>query len=180
MRSSFVRELEALTGEDSYFYSIETPTKECYKDFSSKEPKIIKDQSEDIEGRSGNIDLTLYNSELKREHLIEFKFGNKDTCRKDFLKLLCDDKQCKTNYYINILETFKDGTRINVEGKFKKAIKYILDNYKNEIVSDLVIVVGVLDSEENKSDFFIYKTINKNQIEIEIEREIEIKIEEKD
>lgn len=178
MRSSFIRELEALTGEDSYFYSIESPTKECYKDFSSKEPKIIKDQSENIEGRSGNIDLTLYNNELKREHLIEFKFGNKDTCKKDFLKLLCDDKQCKTNYYINILETFKDRTRDNIEDKFKDAIKHVLDNYKNEIVSDLVIVVGVLYSEENESNFFIYKTINKNQIEIE--REIEIKIEEKD
>lgn len=185
MRSSFIRELEALTGEDSYFYSIESPTKECYKDFSSKEPKIIKDQSENIEGRSGNIDLTLYNNELKREHLIEFKFGNKDTCKKDFLKLLCDDKQCKTNYYINILETFKDGTRKDVEKKYKdvekkykNAIKHVLDNYKNEIVSDLVIVVGVLYSEENESNFFIYKTINKNQIEIE--REIEIKIEEKD
>lgn len=55
MRSSFIRELEALTGEDSYFYSIESPTKECYKDFSSKEPKIIKDQSENIEGRSGTL-----------------------------------------------------------------------------------------------------------------------------
>ena len=125
MRSSFIRELEALAGEDSYFYSIETPTKECYKDFSSKEPKIIKDQSENIKGRSGNIDLTLYNSELKREHLIEFKFGNKDTCKKDFLKLLCDDKQCKINYYINILNNADDETHKTLKKKYQlsKAVK---------------------------------------------------------
>ncbi|MGI5975640.1 MAG: hypothetical protein ACOX7E_07855 [Paludibacter sp.] len=69
IRLLMIRELEAMTKKDSYFYSIETPTRKCYKDFSTDDPEIAESKDD---GQSGNIDLTLYNKELKREHLIEF------------------------------------------------------------------------------------------------------------
>lgn len=168
MRVLLIRELEARSDEDSYFYSIETPTKEIYRFSENGEknnPKIG-------EGQSANIDLTIYNKKFVRTHLLEFKFGNKDTCTKDFLKLLCDDKQCKTNYYINILETFNKSTRDSVEEKYGEAIKYVEKNYQDNIVSDLVIIVGVLYTKHSESDFFIYETINKNQKTIVIREEI--------
>jgi len=98
-RFLFVRELEIQKDVD-FYYSIETPTKEPYKDFSTEKPAIGK-------GKSGNVDVTLYEKKDEkycRKHLIEFKFDNVKTCTKDFLKLLCDDEGCNTNYYINILK----------------------------------------------------------------------------
>jgi len=151
----FVRELEKQENT-KFFYSIETPTNVPYKDFSGEDPKIG-------EGRSGNVDVTLYekgNDKFERKHLIEFKYDNVETCRKDFLKLLCDDQQCKTNYYINVLKNYDSGTIPNLIKKYEESIDYIFRIYPNEIISNLVIIVGVLE-QKKENDFFIFKEINK-------------------
>ncbi|MGI5975639.1 MAG: hypothetical protein ACOX7E_07850 [Paludibacter sp.] len=53
----------------------------------------------------------------------------------------------------------------SLEGKFKTAVDYILKKYKNKIVSNLVIIVGILNKNE-KTDLFMYETINESQTEI--------------
>ena len=141
VRFLFVKELEK---QRDYFYSIETPTSKCYGDFSPpKEPKIKND------GRSGNIDLVLYKIEMndfRRKHLIEFKHGNDDSCKKDFLKLLCDDKYTEINYYINTLEKCNNKTMTSLLEKYHKAIEYIFNEYQSDICSKIIIVICFIGS----------------------------------
>lgn len=80
--------IEALKEEEKaqgylYSYSVETPTKNRYS-FGGEIPKIEKSSKY----RSGNFDVVLYDKQLKRKCLIEFKYGT-DTSEfaKDFLKL---------------------------------------------------------------------------------------------
>ena len=157
-RFLFVRELEK---QDNFYYSVETPTKEAYKDFNSEEPKIGA-------GRSGSVDVTLYEKtedKYCRKHLIEFKLGNVKTCKKDFLKLLCDDNECKVNYYINILENCDSGTIPNLEkDKFSKSIDYIFKKYSKKIKSNLKIFVCILnDILITENNIIEYQIDNKNQ-----------------
>jgi len=129
-RFLFVRILE---NQKSFYYSVETPTKERYKDFS-KRNKDSSENKPDIagenEGRSASIDVTLYekdddNNNFCRKHLIEFKQGNVETCKKDFLKLLYDEDGL-TNYYVNILD------RDNIK-KWRTLKSIIIDKYKKAI-----------------------------------------------
>jgi len=168
-RFLFVHELEKQKDKHHFYYSIETPTKKPYKEFSTDEPKI-----EGKGSRSGCVDVTLYNNIFQREHLIEFKFGNVDTCTKDFLKLLCDDEYGTKNYYINILENYSVSTLESLEEKYREAIKYIFQKYSHEIMSELLIVVGVL--KKDKNNFFVYKKIDKNNQSIEIDKTEKIEI----
>jgi len=162
-RFLFVRELEK---QDNFYYSVETPTKEPYTDFSSESPVVGT-------GRSGCVDVTLYEitgEKYCRKHLIEFKLGNVDTCKKDFLKLLCDDNECKTNYYINIIKNNDKTTKKRLENtlkdleteKYNPAIKYVFDNY--EIKSNLKIFVCILnDIKITENNIIEYQIDNENQ-----------------
>jgi len=161
-RFLFVRELEK---QKVFYYSVETPTNDTYADFSTKEPKIGI-------GKSGNVDVTLYNNKHDRKHLIEFKFDNVNTCTKDFLKLLCDDNQCETNYYINIIKNSDNTTKKRLENtlkdleakKYNTAIKYVFDNYKGKIKSNLKIFVCILnDIPITKNNIIEYQIDNENQ-----------------
>ena len=162
-RFLFVRELEKPENEHSFYYSIETPTLKSYKNFSNDKTPEITEQ----EGRSGSVDVTLYTIEeddtFCRKHLIEFKFGNVKTCRKDFLKLLCDDEQCKINYYINIIDNCNNHTTKSVKSKFKKSIKYIIGE-KYPIYSELRIFVFIYgenkDKELGEKNFLEYRFLN--------------------
>lgn len=134
-RFLFVRELE-LEKQTGFYYSIETPTKQSYK-FSDKTQKEYEPQIVDVSdgGQSARVDVTLYVKEddnVRRKHLIEFKHGNSDSCKKDFLKLLCDeyaeDKEGIINYYINILERDdleKRNTIKSVIKKYQDAIEHL-------------------------------------------------------
>jgi len=166
-RLLFVRELEK---QDKFYYSIETPTKERYEGFSKKGKKPIVGS-----GRSGSIDVTLYEKEgekCQRKHLIEFKFGNVDTCTKDFLKLLCDDDNCKTNYYINIIKNSDETTKSNLEdtiadleiSKYETAIEYIFKYCKDDIKSKLKIFICILnDIPIAKNNILEYHINKENQ-----------------
>ena len=155
-RLLFIRELEK---QNEFYYSIETPTKEQYNKFSSETPEIGA-------GRSGCIDMSLYTKDEEgkccRRHMIEFKFNNVKTCKKDFLKLLCDNDECVINYYINILENCKKNTIPNLEKKFCESIKYIFKNYSKEIKSKLMIFVCILGNNKIGNSIIEYEIIGKN------------------
>lgn len=162
-RVLFLRELEK---QNAFYYSIETPSRSMYGDFSTEEPKIKT-------GQSARIDVTLYKKEdekFRRKHLIEFKFGNVKTCTKDFLKLLCDDPKCKRNYYINLLDNENSGTIQSLIEKYEKSINYIYKTFPNEMVSDLLIMVGVLKTQK----IYIFERINKKEREVKKPREVQI------
>lgn len=162
-RVLFIRELEK-NKEHNFYYSIETPTKKPYKDFDTEPDFGEIGENEKVEkGGSASVDVTLYEKGDKnfcRKHLIEFKFGNVKTCQKDFLKLLCDDNELETNYYVNII---KYGQRINntinnlIKEKYRKSIDCIKE--KHTTCSGLTILVFVY--RENETDD---KTINKDEI----------------
>jgi len=161
-RLLFIRELEK-PEKPNFYYSIETPTNDIYKDFRGKAPKIGT-------GKSGNVDVTLYTKgidKFEREHLVEFKFDNVDTCRKDFLKLLCDDNQCEKNYYINILKNTDDETIPSLIEKYKDSIQYVYDTYSDKMVSNLLIIVGVLE----KQEIYTFEEINKKNRNIKYKKE---------
>ena len=100
--------------EDLY-YSIETPTENRYSGFTSNP------QRNDNNGRSGEFDLVIFKKEkndLKRSCLIEFKANNAGQIDhwKDIIKLKEEgtDKLC---YFIEILKSFNDATKKNLEDK---------------------------------------------------------------
>lgn len=156
----FIRELER---QKDFFYSVEAPTNDIYCGFSTEEPKIGT-------GRSGSIDIALYkeNEEiLKREHLIEYKFGNVVTCRKDFLKLLCDNPKCTPNYYVNILNNFNSTTKKSIEKKFKTSLEYINKTFQDRKKSELKIYVFIYsDIDQNTPpDNFLQYDFSSNKLE---------------
>ena len=164
-RFLFVHKIE---NQGNYYYSVETPTKEKYSGFSTKEPKI------NPKGRSASIDVTLYKKNdngFELKHMIEFKHGNVDTCTKDFLKLLCDDENCGINYYINIIKNSDNTAKVNLEntmknleGKYYDAVDYIFKKY--EIKSKLKIFVCILNdipiTENNIIEYQIIDNENRS------------------
>lgn len=171
-RLLLVREIE---NQNEFYYSIETPTIEKYSGFSTDKPKI------DSNGRSASVDLALYKKyekEFKRTHLIEFKFGNVNTCTKYFLKLLCDDENCGINYYINIIKNSDNTTEVrlentieNLEGKYQDALDYFSRNenkIKFKIKSKLKIFVCILnDIDITENNIIEYQIIDKENLSIE-------------
>ena len=184
-RFLFIRELENKKNEHCFYYSIETPTKLPYR-FSDKINKEFKPQIVPVKdgGQSASVDVTLYEKvkeQFCRKHLIEFKFGNVKTCKKDFLKLLCDDNQCKINYFINILENCGHDTIESIHNKYKDSIQYISNNY--QICSELrcfVFIYGSNNDEDlkfsndsGKSDYFnflVYRYLDNKFDEIKSKR----------
>lgn len=117
-RIMFIRQLDKAI-DTQYKYAIEAPTYEPYKFNGEK-------------GRSGNIDLCIYNENGKRISLIEFKALNPQqfSYSKDFEKLLFDGKKDEElkNYFIQILINIDNGTIGNIKKKYMKA----LDNLKSK------------------------------------------------
>ena len=165
-RLLLIREIEK---QNEFYYSVETPTKNTYSDFSDKSenPKINPD------GRSGNIDLTLYQkheNEFKRTHLVEFKNKPKASCKKDFLKLLCDDENCGINYYINIIKNSDNTKKGNLEttikdleiSKYQEAVEYVFEKYESKVKSKLKIFVCILnDIDITENNIIEYQIIDK-------------------
>ena len=162
-RLLFIRELEK-QNETEFYYSIETPTTKSYK-FSDKiekeyDPNIV---AVDIGGQSASFDLTMYDNSLERKHFIEFKNGNVDTVKKDFLKLLCD-KNGKKNYFVNIIERddlSKGKTIESIKGKYQNAVNYIkniIDKKKHTNSVLRIILFNIKDG-----NFIQFKDIALNE-----------------
>lgn len=121
------------------FYSIETPTKRKYINFSKdQEPQ------EDKDGRSAEFDLVIFDESGERKCLIEFKANNADEHDhwKDFVKLNNEKEGDKEvlRYFIEIVKSSNKGTYKNIHGKIKGNESifrcYSLDG-KGEITNDI-------------------------------------------
>jgi len=125
-RFLFIRELENAENTD-FYYSVETPTQGKYT-FSKDGEKV--DPIIDENGQSGKIDVCIYDTNLNRKHLIEFKALNKDPhdFEKDFIKLKYEPKVSdEPNYFVHILKSYNKGTIEDPEHslieKYKAAFK---------------------------------------------------------
>ena len=132
-----------------YFYSIETPTRRRYKGFSKGKPDVIKKGKKG--GRSAEFDLVVFDKNLKRVCLIEFKARSVKSAnyKKDILKLVEDRKdleECSEkgvlSYFINLFESSNAGTINTMKEKIKEFVKN--KNYMNE--EDIFIWYYVLGS----------------------------------
>lgn len=119
LRFAFVEEFNYYCKENNInlFYSVETPTKDTYSDFSTN-------PTQNPDGRSGKFDMVIYNENLHRVCLIEFKANNADEVdhKKDFLKLDIDEKDNKKvlRYFIEIVKSYSDDTINSLkDSKFK-------------------------------------------------------------
>jgi hypothetical protein len=164
-RFLFVRELEKKENKHSFYYSIETPTYNIYK-FSEGgkkiEPKIGK-------GQSASIDVTLYskkNKRFHRKHLIEFKQGNINTCKKDFLKLLFDINGLH-NFYINILDRDNLSKRKTLESIINKYQNAINDLKKEKQKNNSILTIILFNI--NDGDLRIFKNIDIKNDKLKIE-----------
>jgi hypothetical protein len=162
-RLLFIRELDK---EKDVFYSIETPTTKSYK-FSDKEDKKYEPKIVSVEegGQSASFDLTIYNAQFKRVHFLEFKNGNVNTYKKDFLKLLCDEEN-KENYFVNIIERDdleKGRTLKSIKDKYGEAVKYIAEHYEKEMLSTLKIILFNIKDRH----LITFKDVKKQNTEIE-------------
>lgn len=93
------------------YYSIETPTTETYS-FTGKGR------------RSGNFDVVIFNGNMQRVCLIEFKANNPDISKhkKDFEKLTNskESKNAELRYFVEIVENDNSRTSKNLKEKLIK------------------------------------------------------------
>ncbi|MDD7611680.1 MAG: hypothetical protein PUJ82_12260 [Spirochaetales bacterium] len=128
LKQIFLKNVEE---DETYFYSVETPTKLVYSFLNLEKPETKATNTSGDHHRSGCCDVTLY-SENKIESLascIEFKHGNSKSICKDFLKLakevkLTNEKKSFFVHYLNIGEKNAWESK-----KFQK----LFENYRNSI-----------------------------------------------
>lgn len=122
------------------YYSVETPTMRKYR-FTGGDsvPKL-----DEKNGQSANIDVCIHDNNRVRIHQIEFKFGNceQKDIEKDFLKLLCDDPNEQSNYFIHILYNVDFGTSKSICDKYEKAYKHANDQSKKLIIYICILGAG--------------------------------------
>lgn len=115
LRFIFVEQLNKYANENNIdlYYSVETPTEEPYN-FTEDTPKLSE------EGVSARTDLSIYDNQLKRICLIEFKALNpvEKSYEKDILKLIRESADLK--YFIQIIKNYNNRTKESLNNKTKK------------------------------------------------------------
>ena len=110
LRCIFIEEFNK--SSNGYFYSIETPTQMRYS-FSRESRNVIPQSypKEKGKGRSGCIDLAIFNKDKKRCAIIEFKKAPCDSHEyaKDFLKLFSEPGDEILRFFICISEGSSNG-----------------------------------------------------------------------
>lgn len=104
--------------ELNLFYSIETPTKRKYINFSNdKKPQDDKD------GRSAEFDLVIFDENGERKCLIEFKANNADEHDhwKDFVKLNNENEGGEEvlRFFIEVIKSYTEDTIVSLKDKLK-------------------------------------------------------------
>lgn len=108
LRFAFVEAFNEENKDKKYYYSVETPTNSKYLFKGKNTPRIISRNKSG--GKSGQFDLVIHDSNLKRVCLIEFKAGNpgERDFKKDLLKLANPnedvDKTDRLRYFIHLVE----------------------------------------------------------------------------
>lgn len=115
LRLVFVEQLNKAIYEGwDVYYSVETPTRDTFSGFSNGEtPK------QDEKGRSGIFDLVIFNNQLMRIALIEFKANNASDNEhmKDFVKLSNPKEGDALRYFIEIVKSYDNGTLSSLRSK---------------------------------------------------------------
>lgn len=138
------------------YYSIETPTTKKYLDFSTN-PKVAVTKEEKEKGRSGEFDMVIFNNDLKRICLIEFKANNSDKIdhEKDLLKLIEEGNDILC-YFIEIIKSYTKGNEeTKTIGSLKR--KFKLNNERGETMIRCYALEGQSQKSvkgENISDIF--------------------------
>jgi hypothetical protein len=111
LRFVFVEQLNKEISDWDVYYSVETPTEDSYS---------FKDEIKTGEGQSGNFDLVIYDSQLNRIALIEFKANNptEHNCAKDFAKLNNEGSNL-FRCFILIVKNANDKTFPNIHKKIE-------------------------------------------------------------
>ena len=163
LRSIFIEQLyveingtySGATEKWDVYYSVETPTKGDKYCFPQKEkPYYNLDKDKDGKGDSANFDLVIFDNELQRIALIEFKANNRGNHEKDILKLN-HPKELDSNplrYFIEIVKSADSGTYKSLNKKIKdKGDDIIFRCWSLEGKSgEKDITNKILHSEENK------------------------------
>ncbi len=119
LRFIFVEQLNKRIAEGwDVYYSVETPTKDRYSGFKNVKNAQPK---QDPQGRSGEFDLVIFNNRLERIALIEFKANNASDHEhlKDFVKLNNPNEGKNLRYFIEIVNSYDDGTLSSLNSKTK-------------------------------------------------------------
>ena len=115
--------------ERGWHYSVETPTTKKYSFTDKDNPKVYEKDSNC--GESARIDLTIHDKDTNRLCLIEFKAHggtSEHNYKKDLLKLYTEPDGT-LRYFIQIFESFNDGTVNSVKEKLKYSSEYIIKRY---------------------------------------------------
>ncbi len=133
-RFAFFSELEKLNCLDdkcNYSYSVETPTKNQYKDFSTDKPKVCL--TYEPGKKSGSIDLSLYKNINIIDINLEFKAYNVDI-DSDFIKLFAENSN---GLFFHILDSVGNKTlTVNEVDTNKKKETGVLIKYKSSITEN--------------------------------------------
>lgn len=131
LRFAFVEAFNEYCKENKLplYYSVETPTRDTYSDFSKTKENPNPIPRRDDNGRSGEFDMVIFEFEgetLKRRCLIEFKANNASKLdhEKDFVKLNNHNEHkndVMLRYFIEILDTYNKGTISSLQNKIKES-----------------------------------------------------------
>lgn len=151
-RFAFLCELEK---SDRFYFSIETPTHHKYKDFSTHDPNVF--QRIGGEGRSGEVDLTIYKDVKFQENIeqhkilnVEFKKGQaeKSAVRKDILKLFYE---APCGLWFHVIQHTDKGTLPELINKLNDGLDYVRNyptpNEINGISTKIMFYIVVLEKD---------------------------------
>lgn len=124
LRFIFVEQLNKEIADEGnawdVYYSVETPTKGDKYCFPQKEKPYYNKGGK---GDSANFDLVIFDNELQRIALIEFKANNRGNHEKDILKLNQSEEFSKNTltlrYFIEIVKNADSGTYKSLNKKMK-------------------------------------------------------------
>ena len=124
------------------FYSIETPTKDKYSGFSKTNNNSKPQPKQDNQGRSGEFDMVIFDENMKRICLIEFKANNASKLdhEKDLVKLenINEGDDGVLRYFIEIVDSYTNRTGKSICEKIETINKtificYSLNSRKEEM-----------------------------------------------
>lgn len=139
LRFIFVEQLNKEIHDSKWdvYYSVETPTMRQYS-FSNEENPMENEK----EGRSGNFDLVIYDSNLKHIALIEFKSNNPEAkdYAKDFVKLENPKEAGDLRYFIQMVKNANRQTIAIIKRKiFPKMTKYYCISLTGQNLTGLIL-----------------------------------------
>ena len=154
LRFAFVEAFnEFCKGEDgkNWFYSVETPTKDKYSGFSTKTPKRLGPNP-----RSAEFDMVIYDENMNRICLIEFKANNAhdQEHKKDQWKLnnRYENNDKVPTFFVEVIKSYTDTGR-------KNTIDTLAQKFKLGNLTDYDYIFG------NETNYYCYALEGKNSME---------------